>query len=371
MTITQLESGALLHQVTDESRLVSNIYCERPFCAADSSRFLFARQRNGGGPRDHADWEYVLCTFGTWEQTVVGRGEFNVGISYDNDFYYRRPAANGCREFVRIELATGESTVVWTTPPDAPQTGHPAISADGKRLAFHTALSYDPQRFAIVVVDLTTGAQSIVCEDPDLCNAHLQFCPVDSRTLLAQVNRGCRYSPEGEMIRRVDERGATLWLVDAVGGDVDELRIGTPHTTPITGHQAWLGATATIVATVIGRDDFAEVPGKGNVVTIERGRSHRQLAAGLCLNHVGSTPCGTYIHGDCVAGDKLAVVSPRTGAVSIIHEDPSQPGDSPFGQQSHPHAYLTPDFRWMVFNSDRTGRPQIYVAEIPASLLPD
>lgn len=36
-----------------------------------------------------------------------------------------------------------------------------------------------------------------------------------------------------------------------------------------------------------------------------------------------------------------------------------------FAQQAHPHAYLSPDDRRVVFNSDRTGLPQSYVARPP------
>lgn len=40
-----------------------------------------------------------------------------------------------------------------------------------------------------------------------------------------------------------------------------------------------------------------------------------------------------------------------------------------FDQRSHPHAALTPDFRRVIFNSDRSGRPQLYVAKLPDAFL--
>lgn len=50
MLKTNLDNGVVVHQVTQGQRLVSNLYCERPFCSADSRRFLYARQSAGEGP---------------------------------------------------------------------------------------------------------------------------------------------------------------------------------------------------------------------------------------------------------------------------------------------------------------------------------
>jgi Tol biopolymer transport system component len=40
-------------------------------------------------------------------------------------------------------------------------------------------------------------------------------------------------------------------------------------------------------------------------------------------------------------------------------------------QDTHGHSYLSPDAKWMVFNSDRTGQPQIHVASIPDAIVAD
>jgi hypothetical protein len=104
---------------------------------------------------------------------------------------------------------------------------------------------------------------------------------------------------------------------------------------------------------------------------VERGKPCRQLGTGVYLGHIGSTPCGRYFFGDRPFHDYIVIGSPATRRTVTVHEDPNDPGpqDDPFGQHSHPHAYLTPDFRWVVFNSDRTGVPQVYVAELPPDFL--
>ena len=128
--------------------------------------------------------------------------------------------------------------------------------------------------------------------------------------------------------------------------------------------------TDEVIATVAPEAPYDAAPDKGSVVSLRSGDACRQLGTGMVLNHIGSTPCGRYFYGDRVTRDTIAVGSPSTGKTVVIHEGPEEdPGGSPFGQHSHPHAYLTPDFRWMVFNSDQTGRPQIYACQIPVELL--
>lgn len=370
MLSRELDTGATIYQITQENQLVSNIYCERPFCSLDSKRFLYARQLEGGGTDNARHWEYLLCDFGSWEQEVVGEGFHQVSLSYGNDFYFQRPKSDGELEFVRLDLATGNLEPVWACDKGTGHVGHPTVSPDGRLLAYHYPISFDPQSFGVAVVNLETGERETVFEHPHLCNAHLQFHPTDNRTLLVQLNRGCEYTKEGKRLKLVGEEGAMLLLLDAVSGETEALEIGKPHTPRITGHQTWLGKTGEVIATVAPEAPYDAAPDKGSVVSVRSGEACRQLGTGMVLNHIGSTPCGRYFFGDRIPRDTLAVGSPSTGKTVVIHEGPKEDsGGSPFGQQSHPHAYLTPDFRWMVFNSDQTGRPQIYVCQIPAELL--
>ena len=240
MLSAELKNGVVIYQITQENRLVSNIYCERPFCSADSKRFLYARQLDDAGPSDWTQWQYVLCEFGTWESEVVGEGLHQVCISYNNDFYFQRPVAGNRLEFVRLDMATAAVEPVWSCRSDIGRAKHPTVSADGKLLAFHHALSFSPQRFGLSVVNLQTGERNVVYEHPHVCNAHLQFHPTDNRTLLVQLNRGCEYTADGELLKLVGTEGATLLLLDAITGKIEDLQIGKPFTPPITGHQAWI-----------------------------------------------------------------------------------------------------------------------------------
>ncbi|HEX7010905.1 MAG TPA: hypothetical protein VF184_13055 [Phycisphaeraceae bacterium] len=116
-------------------------------------------------------------------------------------------------------------------------------------------------------------------------------------------------------------------------------------------------------------------PRKGNILLIRPGETFQQIVPGVCMNHIGTTPCGRYFHADSIGlpapfGEpgRIIVGSPKTGRfvdVCLSHSKTSEK----YKQEAHPHAYLSPDFRWVVFNSIRTGKPETYVASIPPELL--
>ncbi len=135
--VKEFENGVVVYQISDGEELVSNIYCERPYCSPDGHRFLYARKTSA----ERGDWEFVLCEFGSWQERVAGRGRLNPAISYDGDYYYPRAAADAL-EFVRLDLATGEQDVRFVLKDDSAHIGHPTVSPGGRLLAFHRPLSY-------------------------------------------------------------------------------------------------------------------------------------------------------------------------------------------------------------------------------------
>lgn len=366
--VEQLENGVTVHQVTDGPLLVSNIYCERPYTSADSKRFLYARQTDEGGPGGVSEWEFVLCEFGTWEEQVVGCGELAAPVSYNNDYYYVRNAGGAAKEMVRLDLSSGESSVVFAYPDGIPRAGHPTASPDGRYLAYGVHLSYDPQMFGVELADTQTGERRVICEDPYLCNTHAQFEPAEGRKLLIQHNRGCEYSADGTRLALIGEEGGTLFILE-LDGTITRLNVGKPYTTPITGHQAWVGETQEIILTVRAEGDYSPEAGNANILLLREGEDCRPLAPGRRMVHIGTTHCGRYFHADGSKTQEIIVGSPKTGKTVLVCHSQTSYSAKGFGQQGHPHAYLSPDFRWVIFNSDRTDRPQVYAAALPPELL--
>ena len=288
-------------------------------------------------------------------------------VSYDGGFYYVRRRGEAGKMMVRLDLRDRTEEIIHDFGDSLRYVSHPTVSPDGRYIAYGVALSYDPQNFGVELLDLQTGERNVVCEDPEICNTHIQYEPAEGRWLLVQHNRGCEFAADGTRICLVGEQGATVFLLDPLTGEIERLPVGRPHTTPLTGHQAWLGTSQEIVMTVGTKGDFGTE--KGNVLVLPLDGPWRHVAAGRQMAHIGSTPCGRYFFADGGGAREIIVGSPTTGRTVLICHSGASYNNLGFGQQGHPHAYLSPDFRHVVFNSDRTGHSQIYVAALPDGLL--
>ena len=371
-TIEQLGNGVVVCQATDEPELKNNIYCERSYCSPDSRCFVYQRQVSTTGP---VPWQfgaqYVACEFGTWEKRVLGRGFSYPEITPQGGLYYARAGAGDERELVRVDVATGEAHAVAVDGGVRPYTGM-TLPPDERLLAYGVPMSFAPQMFGVEVVDLEAGTRRIVCEDPEICNPHTQFETCDGAHILVQHNRGCKFNEDGRMISPLGEEGCTLFLVAVADGRITPLQVGPPHTPSCTGHQQWIGYTGEVLLTVsLG---VADAVARGNLLGVRAGGAARVVSKGQRFMHVHASVCGRYFccdawrkNGECA----IVVGSIATGRNAVVCTDGPGPADAyaRYGQSSHAHPYLSPDLKWVVFNSCRTGRPEINVASVPPGMI--
>lgn len=356
----QQDTGSTIYQVTDDTLSKSNIYCEIPYCSADSKYFVFS-QTNPEYDRNKS--EYVICELGTWKTHIIGRGIAGisgVAITHKGIFYYLRHNEKDEIELIRLDLATGKFDVVYVFEKKPQMRSLGTVSPDGNLYAYGVTVDDKFTLFGIEVVDLTKGTHKIVDTDPYILNPHPQFEPSEGKQILVQHNRGGQIDETGKLIKLVGEEGATLYILDVNSGKRTELMVGKPYTTPATGHEAWIGDTQEILLTVVASDDFA--PEKGNLLAVSAGNIARVVCKGFWLNHVGTSVCGKFFSCDDTRTKDVIIGSMKTGKTKIICHTETSYGRA---QNTHPHPYLTPDLKWVVFNSDRTGLPQIYVASVP------
>lgn len=368
--VEKLQNGVVVYQTTDEEADTCNIYCEFPWCPPDSHCFVYMRYAPEYTPNIY---EFVACDFGTWEKRLVGRGRGGQTIANGGKFYYKRFNDEGRQEFVRCDLEAGTETMI-DLPEGVPTSASFAISKGERYLAFSQALSYDPQRFGVGIADLQTGTCEIIHEDPWICNPHLQFEPSEGQQLLVQHNRGCVFTPEGKRELLVGKEGCTLFLLDVPGGEVTRLKVGPPYTASLSGHETWLGETGEIIATLNYMEDYDY--GKGRIVGIRPGEEHREICVPWELNHIGIEPSGRIFAGDAYRPDEIIIGSPRTDKAVVVGPSRAsynrarrRTGRPGLVFDSHPHAYISPDRKWVVFNSDRTGIQQVYAAAIPPEII--
>jgi len=357
-------TGSEIWQITTEQFSQSNIYCELPYCSGDGRYFVYER-RNPGLSENKT--ELMVVEIGTWKQhrLDVASGLTGCAISTDGVFYYLKHAPGRTLTLMKANLRRGKPKKIYEMSDEGNLTSLGTVSADGRYYACGKRLSDDYQTFGIMLVDLKRGAETIIDRDPYIFNPHPQFEPGQSKELMIQHNRGGQYSPEGKRLRLVGPEGATLYLLSVPNGERTELQVGKPFTTAATGHETWIGNTKEILLTVMAEDEYA--PEKGNLVAVRAGSSPRVVAGGYKFNHLGVSRCGKFFGcDDWKDTAKIVIGSIRTGKTAVVCESKASMG-SP--QNTHPHAYLTPDLKWVIFNSDRSGSPHVHAASVPEGMI--
>jgi hypothetical protein len=357
-------TGAEIWQVTTDEFSHSNIYCEVPYCSGDSRFFVYQRHN----PKLSVNrTEFMVVELGTWKQhrldTSIGLG--GSAISHDGMFSYLKQADDGGIDLLRARLDDGSIETVYRLQNDVRVRSLGTVSTDRRYYAGGTKIDPGWTMFDILLVDLQKGEQKILDRDPFILNPHPQFEPGRGRTLMIQHNRGGKFSPDGKLERLVGPEGATLYVLSVPEGKRTELQVGTPYTTPCTGHEAWIGDAGEMLLSVSARGNYA--PEKGNLLGVRPGSPARVVAKGYRFNHVGVSRCGRYFSGDDWRGTyKLVIGSTQTGKTAVVCESKTSPSRS---QNTHPHPYLTPDLRWVIFNSNREGVPHIYAAAVPEGMV--
>jgi hypothetical protein len=362
--VEEQSTGSEIWQVTTETFPQSNIYCEVPYCSRDSRYFVYSRTNR---QRSRNRTELMLVELGTWKQhlldTAIGIG--GSAISHDGVFYYLKRSGKGELDLMRADLSKGQPEVVYRRKDSPWVRSLGTVSAGGRYYAGGVRIDEQWSMFGIVLVDLRKGEERVIDRDPFILNPHPQFEPGKSAHLMIQHNRGGKYTPEGKRVRLVGPEGATLYLLSVPEGKRTELQVGKPYTTPATGHEAWIGSTEEILLTVSAHGEYA--PEKGNLLGVRAGTPARVVGKGFRFNHVGVSQCGRFFSCDDWQGSyKVVVGSTQTGASAVVCDTRTSPTGS---QNTHPHAYLTPDLKWVIFNSNRSGFPHIYAASIPDGMI--
>ena len=358
-------TGSEIWQVTTEQFRQSNIYCELPYCSGDCRHFIYERYDPKLSGKNKT--ELMVVELGTWKQRRLDVAWRLTGSAITNDgtFYYLKQTGEETLSLMRVDLSDGTPEEVYQIAGESSFRSLGTVSTDERYYVCGTRLGDDYQMFGIMLVDLQKGAETIIDRDPFILNPHPQFERGSGNDLMIQHNRGGEYTPEGKRIRLVGPEGATLYLLSVPEGGRTELRVGTPHTTPVTGHETWIGVTKEILLTVMAKGDYA--PDKGNLLAVRAGSPPRVVAKGYKFNHVGVSRCGRFFCCDDWQGTaKIVIGSIRTGKTAVVCESRASMSGP---QNTHPHAYLTPDLKWVVFNSDRSGFPHVHAASVPDGMI--
>ncbi len=350
-------SGAKITQLTSAAFIHHHIYPESPVFTPDGQYFIYDRFQSLDSPNDL--WLCDLQTHRLRQLTCEGAVRGPVMAPDGGSVVYVH--VRGPTEFAvkRVSLESGACETV--TVVTALRRPYSLGTIDPHGHWYVTGVWLPDGEFGLLRVDLTAQTYTVIHQDPEILNPHMQFEPGEGRDILGQHNRGGSLGPDGNLVRLVGEQGATIYLVDHEGQNLRRLPIGKPYTARTQGHQCWIGATGRILSTT------AEDAQVGNLVTVADGDDKPTLVArGAYFCHPNASRDGRWFVSDVSPTGEILVGSLETGRYKLLC-----PSGSSFGrpQYTHPHPFFSPDARHVLYNSDRTGLPQLYVAEIPDGFL--
>jgi hypothetical protein len=332
-------------QITSEPVSSHNIYCEQKFFSSDGKTFAIER-RPFGQP-----CEIWFCELGKMRLAKAAVGDIIKFNSHVGFIYYFDNAS-----LMRIDMSDMSSKEVYRFEGDEPPCTGGTISPDGKYFVcgpFHVK----DRIYSLHVIDLESGKETTLCEAEDMFNPHQQFDPSGSGKILVQRNRGGLFDPEKGVIQLTGPEGATLVLVDVNSGKISPLPVGQSDTPSISGHLCWVGNTGNIIFTTAPGVHKTMLDGTG-VYFIENGYTDvKQITSGEPFNHIAASSCGRFYVVDNHQNHKILVGSIESGKFMEICDSKTLPG-SP--QHVHPHAYMTPDNQYIIYNSFMSGVAQVY-----------
>lgn len=348
--------GAAIWQLTSATVISHDIYGEQLYCSADGTRIAFLRCATTDAK--NGPMEIFVADLNNQSVVRIGAAAFWLvaGNGMQDTFFYMRRDEKGTLILVRVNFTTLEQNDVFRfgeCPP--PQfRGLLAISPDERFCMILRRLG--ERKYGIEGIDLQQGKWELIHQKDDIFNGHLQFSPAGGE-LMVQQNRGGLLDANYNGVRSTGPEGATLYVIGLDGKNERSLFVGKPHTAPVTGHECWIGKTGKVLLTTQG--------GKIYVATPED-KEPKQIAQGAGFNHISASPDGRFFVVDNFGTGRLFLGCISTGRV-LPFCDTNTSGGSP--QYTHTHPYITPGNHRVIFNSDRTGVPQVYTARIPEELL--
>jgi hypothetical protein len=166
----------------------------------------------------------------------------------------------------------------------------------------------------------------------------------------------CDPGGSGLLCGLLSDSGHDFWLLDY---DASNERFFTRN---VFAHSNWLGATGRF-------QGCGEFPIGAILVASCGQRNPEPLVRGPYFWHSYATPDGEWIVADTNWPDEgLQLVNARTRRFRTHCYPQASQGHA---QWTHPHPILSPDGKLVLFNSDRTGMAQLYLAKIPDEMRED
>ena len=363
------ETGAEIEQLTSEPVTSTNIYCEQRYASADGTRVAMSRKPFG------QPTEIWVCDMRSLRLCRVVQAHPVGANASRNAVYGVVPQGKTCR-LLRVDLVSLDVREICTLDMPVPHGGAPTPD---ERWYVSGPYQVRDNLFRLCRTDLVSGRTEPLCEIEDI-SGHMQFDHAGSGQTIVQINRGRKRDMATGGGALTGPLGATLSVVDVDSGKVTALPIGRPHTPPISGHECWVGKTGQILfsagqynvtssafVTLKEPPDAERHMPRAALYLLKPGEAApRVLAQDKLFNHLAASDDGRYFIADDHTTGSIYIGSIASGRSVRLCDSHTRQGTC---QYSHVHPYMTPDNKYVIFNSVVTGVAQVYAARIPEGFL--
>ena len=309
----------------------THFYFHDPCWTQDSSRLVFRSSRAGSSDLFAAD-------MATGEITQLTEGGTRGGAMSqltDDLFYWKG------QEIHRVNVLTLEDSLVGVVPEQTKIIRNPFENADGTLVV---CMVQKGANRAVVGIDTASAKTRTIWETPG-GPCHMTCSPTDPGLIMHADST----VPDSEYKERV-------WFLTTDGKQHWHPYTQTPQ--EWLTHESWLGRT--------GKALICYWP--GGIAEVNPDGSGWRLIAPINAWHAAATQDGTYCVVDTNWTERgVYLIETATGRMCLLCESGSSGGDKGAGEQ-HPHPSFSPDGKRVVWGSERTGVPEVYVIDVEPAI---
>ena len=340
---TDEETGAEIIQLTSFPTLNIHPYFHANSFTPDSRSLIFfslAENRRGGGLdiyKVDVDGNRLMRLTDAREAARLGRYAGAV-LSRDGEFAYY--CTRG--ELRRLHVQSCEDETVGSIP-GVVGNGLGSVSVQDDRYICDARLE---DGTCAILHYRTDGSGAGVLYQSAAPLIHVQFDLADSEDIIFWTTDPDGGANETYAISHIKADGSSPRVV--YRNELDGV--------PSAGHFMWLGRSKEIIANLL--------PAHWAIVRIRLDGSEPEVIAdGEHFWHSASSAEGGWIVSDTLGPDTgLKLVNVATGRYATLCQSQSANGKPDW---THPHPSFSPDGRRVVYNSDRTGIPQVHLVKVP------
>ncbi|MBI2190891.1 MAG: PD40 domain-containing protein [Planctomycetes bacterium] len=409
-------------QVTSDPQRVSHAYyLDCPSWTRDSRYFVFRREASDDGLTKPEAWICdvrdgfsirPICKFeggvGSWD--VPDGMSYGAVLSPGGDCAYHLLRAADRVEVRRVDLDTLRQEAIASAPVPLVCRGAFSISADGERVLMGNFLGdgkTEGAPWGAYIFDVRKGAYNIIEFGNGYRNMHCQYShnplPPYSHDILlnhehVKLSDGSWLTPPDGSWRwkdlppTIDNLGSAYSVVRDDGANWRMIPVGRAPAMTNGGHNTWRGQEYSVVTSA-----YNHLPGRWRAPLLEAAPMPveqaedpylgQTRAGSKCVDltrrlaRADSCHFGFDESGRRFVSDSDGYAIPQYSFLFVgTYVEPV--GENPFvrtrylllprtswrwkgaggDQASHPHPYLSPDGKYVVFQSDFSGRPQVHVA---------